>query len=136
MHNLFLGLIKNHFRDILGLDQSGQILHDDDTKGRTTAPPKPIVLNIAWSDTYVILPENEQKDVRALRRMLQEPLNAKLSDSVEYPGVLKKFESRLKGALKCVCEDLRIDATPFAVRQSLTKNAYALAILHWVCSLL
>lgn len=134
MHNLFLGLIKDHFRQVLGMDHAGQIIHDEDTKGRAASTPQVTVLDIPWSaSTFMSLSEKAQKDVRYLRRKLEGPLNSTLDDPIEGAAVLKRVESRLKEALQCVCEDLRIDARPFALPNGkLTKSAYASALIAWV----
>lgn len=135
MHNLFLGIIKDHFRQILGLDHAGQLVRDEETRGRAVDGPRPSVVDIQWSGaSYPMLSEKVQKDVRYLRRYLQEPLNEALEDPIEGPKVLKKFESKLLDALKAVCIDLGIDAQPFADQRSkkVTKHAYATALLAWV----
>ena len=135
MHNLFLGLIKDHFRQILGIDQAGQIVRDEETRGKGTATPPPVVLDIQWPGaTYMTLSDSVQKDVRYLRRLLQGPLNTALKDPVEGPAVLKRVQSKLLDALKSVCEDLRVDAQPFIGENNtrLTKPAYARALLAWV----
>lgn len=133
MHNLFLGLIKDHFRQVLGMDHAGQSIHDEETKGRATAVPKPSVLDIPWSGgIYMTLSKKAQVDVRYLRRTLEEPLSATLANNQERAALLKRVEGKLKDALICVCKDLRIEVHPIARQKSVTKLAYATAILNWV----
>lgn len=133
MHNLFLGLIKDHFRQVLGLDHAGKIIHDEEAKGKASAAPKSTVLDIPWSGgTYAMLSKKAQEDVRYLRRTLEGPLNEALADPQERAMVLKRIEGRLKDALICVCEDIRIDVRPVTRQKTATKLAYATALLDWV----
>lgn len=134
MHNLFLGLIKDHFRQVLGIDHAGKIIHDEDARGKASAPPKSSVLDIPWSGgTYAMLSKNAQGDVRYLRRTLEGPLNAVLANAEERARLLQRVEGKLKDALVCVCEDLHIVVRPMNRQNTTTKLAYATALLNWVC---
>ena len=133
MHNLFLGLIKDHFRQILGLDHAGLIVREEESRGRASAVPKETVLDISWPGTsYLMLPEKVQTDVRYLRKLLQGPLNEALTDPEERLQVLERVQAKLKDALKSVCDDLEIDASLFTPGSTITKKAYATALLAWV----
>lgn len=132
MHNLFLGLVKDHFRQVLGMDEAGRLAHDEDERGGPTVE-KPTCLDVSWSSTlWMTFSEAEQKDVHYLYKALRQPMNASLADPTENSAVMKRFQSRHLQSLKFVCDDLKLDAVPYMLKGRLTKYSYTKAIITWV----
>jgi hypothetical protein len=61
MHNLFLGLVKEHFNGILGV-----CLNKDEPE---------VVLDIKLSDSWTFFSHKEQKSVKQLKKWLEAPLD-------------------------------------------------------------
>jgi len=120
MHNLFLGLIKQHISFILGI------------KVHNKAPPEATVVKIDLSDGWKFLKPNEQKSVHKLHRWLQGPLIKELTES--RGQVEKRFERCLKASLQFVCCEVARDLreTSLSSRGNVTCKAWAKELLDWV----
>jgi hypothetical protein len=123
MHNLFLGLIQEHF-EILGirLNEKEQI-------------HRAIVINIPEDELPTSDPE--QKVLGKTIRLLESPMN----DDLRTPHGRDTWAKRLKNSshlkgLQLICDTLRIDvrnAVPDIARsKKLHKKDYIVAILTWV----
>lgn len=93
MHNLFLGLIQEHFRNIIGIGrpktQEGEVF--------------PVAFPTAPAD----FTEAEQDSLDSLRKILQRPLNG---DIEKDPGAVQKKLMRFHlRSLAFVCEVLDVD---------------------------
>ena len=118
MHNLFLGLIHEHF-DILGMK-----LED--------AERDSIVLNILIQEAqYQSLSPNEQKSMEMLINLLQLPLNNQ-SDAERHATIDKVIKFHLK-SLELACKLLHVPLSPVAQKKTrLFKSDYAKALVAWV----
>jgi Transposase family tnp2 len=114
MHNLFLGLIKEHFQGILGI---GAQKDKDET-----------VLSIKFSDELMNLSITEQKSVNRLKGYLESPMNDRLTSDRET--WLRKFSQCNLSALEFVCKQLGCPHPPEG--QKIAKKDWAESILHWV----
>lgn len=95
MHNLFLGLVKEHFDGVLGLR-----LNKDEPER---------VLEIKLSDTWMDFSEKERKSVKRLKKWLEAPLNYE-----EQPNWRKRLSRCHSRALQFLCTELMCPQLPFA----------------------
>ena len=116
MHNLFLGLIKTHFEEILGIKP-----------GQQEEPE--IALHLPALDPATNLTPNEQKSVRKIWNYLQGPMATLLA--TDWNGCVKKFQSNHLGALAYVCNQLGLQ--PHGQRKRVSRNDWAVTLLGWVC---
>ncbi|KAG5324758.1 hypothetical protein C0989_011767, partial [Termitomyces sp. Mn162] len=126
MHNLFLGLIKEHFQNILG--------YDPDNKKRKTkkgAPAKLTVVNFHYNEANPE-PDSETEpkvfnDVYTFCRWLQRPIDFS-AEGPAFDKAVKRWRNLRKEAL------IRM-ATGLGIQLSLgdkgTREDYARAILLW-----
>ena len=137
MHNLFLGLIKEHFQGILGY-------YPPNTAHPSPAPHADIHINIS-SDPTNPLPDGKEvrASVRRLISWLEEPFKFMDENSDEFKSAVKKWgKSNIHIAafvyvghgLNCLPQTLdstgRNTALPFA--KKLSKTDLAMCILSWV----
>ncbi|KAJ3500743.1 hypothetical protein NLJ89_g9653 [Agrocybe chaxingu] len=113
MHNLFLGLIKEHFCGILGIA----------LPSREEEP----VLDIEFGQIPASFTSKERKSVEKLRKWLQAPLASTFSSGPKQ--ALKKMKSLHLAALKFACEQLRCPSTVNKPRT--TKGHWANSLLTW-----
>ncbi|CAA7270442.1 unnamed protein product [Cyclocybe aegerita] len=113
MHNLFLGLIKEHFCGILSIA----------LPSREEEP----VLDIEFGQIPAGFTSKERKSVKKLRKWLQAPLASTFSSGPEQ--ALKKMKSLHLAALKFACEQLRCPSTVNKPRT--TKGHWADSLLTW-----
>jgi hypothetical protein len=120
MHNLFLGLIQEHF-EILGIKLDH---HEEDT----------IAVNIVIPpDLLDTLDPTSRKSMGRLIRILQAPLNLRETD--EYDGCLKKVQNCHRPALVLACTALNIRVSKpndAPNKTKFNKMDYARALLAWV----
>jgi len=106
MHNLFLGLIKEHFLGILGI--------------RLQKPAGEVVINITLSNNLHALSQNEQKTLQKLKKWLEAPMNHKLQSN--RTSIHKKFMRCHKRSLAFVCCELGLDLTRTLIKPRLPRN--------------
>jgi hypothetical protein len=117
MHNLFLGLIKEHFNGILGINLS---------KPKQERPAIIIRLDIPPT-----LNPNDIKGVQKLRRWLEKPI----ATFPDRASALKKFQRVNLPVLEFICSEIQCDI-PLPLpnepqRNRHTKAALAEALLNW-----
>jgi hypothetical protein len=125
MHNLFLGLINKHFQDILG------IRLEKDLDEVTPA------IDLAFSDRWTRLDNEDRKHVSRLMKYLAQPLNDDLNTEIGMALWLKRLSSLRLSALEFACSELQ-DRGCKPIRADsrktsrLTQSDYARGILEWV----
>jgi Transposase family tnp2 len=121
MHNLFLGLIRLHFNDILGIGSS-----------RFEEDP---VLSIKFSVTPTNFTESEKKSVEKLKKWLEAP-ESKVFPS-ERELAIKKLKTLHVKALRFACDELHCPLPPPApvANRDYSKDVLAGILLDWVCKL-
>ena len=122
MHNLFLGLIKEHFQNILGIGL------DKDKEIRSA-------LNVQFTDPrWEIQTELEKKDSKKLLGWLRMPLNTTLNTADGQVYWLKKFSSLRLKVLQLASDQLGFRALPSDARKvTMHRVDYARGLLFWVC---
>jgi hypothetical protein len=119
MHNLFLGLIKEHFDGILGI--------------RLSKAEEAPALEVEFSALWKEFTPQEQKSVSKLKKLLQRPLVSELDQSRRQ--VEKKFMRFHSRALEFACTELKCPVAPANPRPSrhrTSKTEWAHALLAWV----
>ena len=116
MHNLFLGLIKTHITQILGIDLDRK------------APPEAAVLEVNLSDGWKSMTIKEQKSVRSIRRWLQGPLAEDLASEDSRRMIEKRFGRCHRRALHFFCQEFVPQQTP----HTMTVKALVKMLLDWV----
>jgi hypothetical protein len=124
MHNLFLGLIKEHFRNVIGIGRS--------------KTDEGAVMFIEFLEPPHDFTDAEHKSLGKLRRLLQKPLNDKIQSS---PESVKKTLVRLHHrALAFACDELEVDEEKSFMSNEgkalCSKDSCATNILSWVGLLL
>ena len=129
MHNLFLGLIQEHF-DILGIQ------NDQKTPEKTPS----LRLNIP-NDlmTQSKLNDMEKKSFKKIFSLLEAPIACELRSTMGYDNYFKRFSTLHRSALELAFKVLNIPFVPVANSQYLNKRMYNKAdyirsILAWVSS--
>lgn len=123
MHNLFLGLIQEHF-DILGIQ-------NNNTKGR---PTPSIVVNIP-EESINKLNEQERKSFSRLINMLEAPIKMELKSQNGYDVYFKRLSALHRAALELLCRSVGapLNPNPSHINKSkLNKPDFIHAILTWV----
>ena len=125
MHNLFLGLINKHFQDILGMRLEKDLDQD--------AP----AIDLAFSDRWTRLDNEDRKHVSRLIRYLNQPLNQDLKSEIGMALWLKRLSSLRLSALELACSELEHRGckpirTHILKTSRLTRADYARGILAWV----
>ncbi|KAG5715117.1 hypothetical protein E4T56_gene17600, partial [Termitomyces sp. T112] len=125
MHNLFLGLIKEHFRSILGYDEGKTKKGQDRGK-----PTKGLVVKIHFSADNP-QPENKThtKDVRTLVKWLLQPMEIN-ERGQEFEDAVKKWSKVSLPALRCVAKGLD-GCEAYTSPTRLVREHYARAIVTW-----
>ena len=123
MHNLFLGLINEHFQNILGI----RLDKDKEPSGST--------ININFTDPrWEIQKEAEKKDGKKLLRWLRMPLNAILNTKEGQDDWLKKFSGLRLTVLQLASDELGCRPLPSDERKvTFHRVDYARGLLFWVC---
>ena len=123
MHNLFLGLIQEHFQGILGIRLAK--VSDADTRP---------VLDITFSDRAGNnLNDPERKSLSKALSWLTAPMNQELASELGRAKWIKKLSSLHLNALKFLCQELH--CTPIAAdprKRMMNRPDYARGILIWV----
>ena len=120
MHNLFLGLIQEHFQGILGI----RLVKDSDSD---LGP----VIDISLSDNN--LKDAERKTLSKALNWLTSPMNQDLASDAGLAKWTKKFSSIHLEALKFLCQELQCVPVPVDSRKkTMNRPDYARGILIWV----
>lgn len=126
MHNLFLGLIQEHFQGILGI----RLDKDPDVE----APVLELVISNNWST----FPASVQKSVIKLLKWLQSPMADELRSDAGKAIWISKFMKLHLSALEFMCAELncptlpRDPAKPNQTTRML-KIDWIARLLSWVC---
>jgi hypothetical protein len=122
MHNLFLGLIHEHFTGILGLH-----LPTDKDKD----PP---VLQLRISDTWKQLSKNEISSMRHVLSWLERPMVMSLGTDDGKMHWFKKLSNKRLSILELLCIKLGLQPKPVDSRKvhNFHQADYARSILEWV----
>ena len=127
MHNLFLGLIQEHF-DILGI-RSDQ---------KTPEKIPSLRLNIPHNlMTQNKLNDKEQKSFDKLVSMLEAPITCELKSTLGYDKCFKRFNTLHHSALELACTVLNIPFMPvtnanYLNKKMYNKGDYIRSIFAWV----
>jgi hypothetical protein len=118
MHNLFLGLIKEHFDGVLGI--------------RLTKAVEAPAVEINFSSSWRKFTPNEQKSVTKLRKYLEAPMEAELLENRQQ--ITKKFMRCHERALAFACAELQCPPAPRTDtrRSKISKIEWVNALLDWV----
>jgi Transposase family tnp2 len=119
MHNLFLGLIKEHFTSILGIG-SPRIQEDP-------------VLSIKFSVAPIDFTENERKSVGKLKKWLEAPASKVFSTEREL--AINKLKTVHAKALRFACDELDCALPDPDGNGNYSKDLLAGILLNWVCAL-
>jgi hypothetical protein len=119
MHNLFLGLIKEHFTSILGI---GSLRIQEDS-----------VLSIKFSLAPTNFTDNEKKSVEKLKRWFEAPASKVFSTEREV--AINKLKSIHAKALRFACDELGCPLPSPDVNGKYSKDVLAGILLDWVCTL-
>ena len=127
MHNLFLGLIQEHF-DILG------IRSDQKTSEKTPSLSLNVPNNLT---TCTKLNDNEQKSFDKVIRILEAPIGCELMSTLGYNKYFKQLSTLHRSALELASTTLNIPFVPISNSNYLNKKMYNKAdyirsILAWV----
>ena len=122
MHNLFLGLIKEHLEGILGIRLE-----------KTVEAP---VVDINFPSLWQQFTPNEQKSVSRLKKYLEAPMKAELLGNRQQ--VTNKFMRCHERALAFACTELQCLPAPHRDirRGKIPKIEWVNALLDWVGILL
>jgi hypothetical protein len=118
MHNLFLGLIKEHFMGILGI-------------GLPRAQQDP-VLSVKISDPPTRFKDTEKKSVEKLKKWLEAPVATVFSR--ERGPAINKLKTLHSQALLFACKELGC-SLPVLSTDNYPKEVLAGVLLDWVCTL-
>ena len=120
MHNLFLGLIQEHFQGILGI----RLIKDPDSD----ASP---VLDITLYDcTANHLNDLERKSLSKALNWLSNPMNQDLASDSGMAKWTKKMATLHLKALQFLCEELHCALNER--KKKMNRADYAREILIWV----
>ncbi|KAJ3502990.1 hypothetical protein NLJ89_g8636 [Agrocybe chaxingu] len=120
MHNLFLGLIQEHF-EILGIKLAQK--EEDQVAFQVSIPP----------DAIAALDEQPRKSMHRLISLLQSPLRKRI-ESFEFNIILKKMITFHCPALALACDSLRVKVSvlPEATNKTkFNKADFARSLLTW-----
>lgn len=123
MHNLFLGLINEHFQNILGI----RLDKDKEPSGPT--------INVDFTNPrWETQTEAEKKDGKKLLRWLRMPLNTVLTTKKGQDDWLKKFSGLRLTVLQLASAELECQPLPSDERKVTFRRVdYARGLLFWVC---
>lgn len=122
MHNLFLGLLKEHFTNILGYDAKSKEHHSDDPlDGILPCPIEPTDSNPLPAK------ESERSSVEKLLIVLQRPMN---THSMEWWHI--HYGGYHLAALKYVCKALELSLPTEPHPKKPSRANYAALLISWV----
>ena len=100
MHNLLLGLINEHFQNILGirLNKDEELL--------------PSAINVCFTDPRWDIQTEVKKEGQKLIKWLKKPLNTELSTEEGRESWLKKFTGLRLATLQLASDELQFQALP------------------------
>ena len=119
MHNLFLGLIREHFSGILGI-------------GSPRIPEDPVI-SIKFSVSPTNFTEKEKKSIGRLEKWLEAPASKVFPTEREL--AIKKLKTLHTKALRFACDELGCHLPAPDVNSNYSKNLLAGTLLDWVCTL-
>jgi hypothetical protein len=119
MHNLFLGLIKEHFSSILGIGSLRLRIQEDHV----------LSIKILVAPTHFT--ENEKRSVGKIKKWLEAPASRVFSAEREL--AIKKLKTLHTKALHFVCDELGCRLPD--VDGNYSKDLLAGILLDWVCIL-
>ncbi len=123
MHNLFLGLIQEHF-EILGMKL--EKLEDEAIALEINIQPH----------QFQQLATNEQKSMKHLINLLQSPLTTALKSQYERKSITNKVINHHLAMLKLACSLLNAPLLPMhGNKTKFYKADYARALIEWVSKL-
>jgi len=123
MHNLFLGLINEHFQNILGIRL-------DKDKEQNSPVINVTFTNALWDG----LKETEKKDSKKLLAWLRTPLNSELNTIEGHNRWLKKLSGLRLAVLELAAVEIGCRPLPTDSRKMVMHRVdYARGLLHWVC---
>ncbi|KAJ2923601.1 hypothetical protein H1R20_g13494, partial [Candolleomyces eurysporus] len=116
MHNLFLGLIQEHCKHILGLELASS--------------PVEKVLTLPLDTTWESFPPKDRAAIRYLQATLESPLNG---DEDDREAMIKRFARRSATALLYICTSLGLNSQPATSnkRKTPTKTEMATTLADW-----
>jgi hypothetical protein len=121
MHNLFLGLIKTHYEEIVGFREKKAQLWN----------PAPVFSLGTLSNAWEAFSETEKKSVGRIRKYLEKPMADKLQTA------RKKWYNRVnqchKRALHFFCEEFNL-LTANMDYETTDKSQFTNLLLDWVSS--
>ena len=125
MHNLFLGLINEHFRTILGIE-----LNKDTDK---TIP----VVHITFTEASMSLSKNEQTTMKKITHWLSQPMSAALNTPEGFKTWLDRFSKQHHSVLALIASELGCKPIPSHQNKTShwTRLDYARGILDWVSTI-
>jgi hypothetical protein len=123
MHNLFLGLLQEHF-EILGIKLEGK------EDNNTVVDILPLIL----AEFFSHLSTAEQKSMNRLIHILEQPMNSALDTVDGYASYEKKLMGCHASCLKLACEKLGASVSLNCENQRIYKKHHVNAILAWVRS--
>jgi hypothetical protein len=129
MHNLFLGLIQEHF-DILGI------------RSDQKPPEKPPSLRLKIPNDLMTnskLNDKEQKSLNKIFSLLEAPMTCELTSTPGYDKYFKRFSALHRSALELAYTVLNIPFEPitnsnYENKKMYNKADYIRSILAWVSS--
>ena len=119
MHNLFLGLIKEHFTGILGI-------------GLPRIQEDP-VLSVEFSHIPMHFTENEKKSVEKLKKWLEAPAATVFSHEREL--AINKLKTLHVRALQFACKELNCSLPVSNANGNYSKELLVGVLLDWVFTL-
>lgn len=132
MHNLFLGLLKVHFRDILGFKPSNKSQRQ---RSETYKAPPVVEIDIkATNDNPFPTEQTAISHVRDLIKWLQQPMSDALEDNATVDLWEKRFYRWNLTALRYVSVGLGLLTSEVATKIK-RKSEFVIALKTWVCSL-
>lgn len=123
MHNLFLGLLKEHFDGILGI--------------RLAKEEKETVIKLVLPQEWENFGKREQQSIAKIKKMLEAPLSKQIQE--DRQKVFKQFYTCHVRALAFFCHELGcppVDHPHARAMAKLTKTEYVNRLLAWVSTLI
>lgn len=122
MHNLFLGILKEHYETILGTKQSESLYRE----------PPVIALDINVDNVEELQKKSDRQGVNRLKKLLEGPISA---FSSEGEAVSKMIKTASATALDFVCRQTQCPLEKSDIRPTKAlrpKTEYATGLYRWV----
>ncbi len=163
MHNLFLGLLKEHFRSILGFRSKEDKRKDEKRQKGSTSSYEPVFKVVIPNNPANTCPEDEVENVKKLIDILEQPMSKELDDTTFFASTKKRIVNKFhRSVLEYVAsgvscpgfkeaEEIQVVPSkkktkgargirkrpvgmPEAKTLKLTKPVIVEKLLKWVCS--